>query len=151
MDSLPERRRAAVQLAQLEHERIEQVHDQSLRTPSPPEATRGLTDQNAGARQRLLRFDRSAIHRTNIAAFEVLELRDERRRDVTRELAREMPCPNARPGHSFADDVGRGHDDRERRVSHRLLLQCRPSRLMVPERHFNSTRPFAGTSTATVR
>src|SRR5438552_10982971 len=53
MDALPQRRRGAVQLAQFENERIEEVVDDALSAAALEEPTRGLANENVGALNRL--------------------------------------------------------------------------------------------------
>ena|SRR5947207_14612839 len=103
MDALPRRRRVAVQLAQLEHLRIEEVIDDALSAAFTETAHR-LSDQHVGI------FDRAV----------------ERGREVFAELAREVRRADAGTGHAIADCVASDHYNVEQSPSMMPRSELRP-------------------------
>ena len=113
MNALSHRRALAVHLAQLEQNGIKQVVGDALRTSLSPEAARRLADQHVCRLHRHHRLGASALGDSKgwRRGQRPFALADQGRREVLCQLTGEVPGPNPRPGHPFADDVRRMHYD----------------------------------------
>ena len=130
VDALAHGRLAAVHLAQLEQDGIEEVIDDALAAAQAGEAARGLADQDVGV-----------VQRGVVVARAVLAARHQRGREVLGQLAGEVPRANPGAGHPLADHVRRVHHDSHlRKPSHTPRMRAmagpclRSSRSSAPMR-----------------